>query len=64
MRPHMMFKHGTCVAAIYAMETEGGKVWNITLQRRYLEGKSWQHTNSFGVDDIPRAIIALQKAFD
>ena len=64
MRPQMMFKNGTCVAAIYAMETESGRTWAITLQRRYLEGKKWEHTNDFRVDDIPKAILTLQKVYD
>jgi hypothetical protein len=62
--PHAIFKNGTCVAAVFAEGENGGKGWRVTLHRRFLEGKKWQHTDSFGVDDIPKAIIALQKAYD
>lgn len=40
-------------------------VFNISLERRYLDSEGeWQSTNTFNVNDIPKAILALNKAYE
>ena len=37
----------------------------VSLSRSYKDDKGeWQHTNSLGIDDLPRAVLALNKAYE
>ncbi len=37
----------------------------ITLQRAYQDKEeNWQHTNSLRVNDLPKAILVLRKAYE
>jgi len=60
---------GNCTAAIFVNEVETltGKVpmRNVVLQRTYKDKEDkYQHANSYGVNDIPKAVLALQKAYE
>ena len=49
------------------IQTEKGKagVKNVTLQRVYKDKDgNFQHTTSFKANDIPKAVLALSKAYD
>ena len=49
------------------MNTADGKavVKNVVLQRTYRDNNGdFQHTTSFRVNDIPKAVLALSKAYD
>lgn len=60
---------GGCSASIFANEvdTENGKtvIQSVLLQRTYMDkdGK-YQNTNSYRLNDLPKAQLALQKAFE
>jgi len=68
-KPEKRFQVGPCSASVFANEVQGekGKVVqrHIVLQRAYKDkdGK-FQNTSSFGVNDVPKAIVALQKAYE
>lgn len=37
----------------------------VNMQRAYKDKEDkWQHTNTLNVSDIPKAIVALQKAYE
>ena len=40
------------------------KVLKATVERRYKDGEEWKSSGSYGLNEIPRAIWCLQKAFD
>lgn len=42
---------------------EGKKFFTTTMERNYKAGEEWKKTNSLGVDDLPKAILALQEAY-
>ena len=66
-QPEKKFKVGACSAAVFAnqVNTADGKavVKNVVLQRTYRDNNGdFQHTTSFRVNDIPKAVLALNKA--
>ena len=68
-QPEKRFKVGACTAAVFAnqVNTADGKavVKNVVLQRTYRDNNGdFQHTTSFRVNDIPKAVLALNKAYD
>ena len=68
-KPERVFQHGGVKAAIFANEHEkDGESFtknSISVQRVYRdkEGK-FKTTNSLYVNDLPKAVLVLQKAFD
>ena len=68
-KPEMVFKVGGCTASVFANEMNGsnGKtsVKSVTLQRTYKDKEGhFQYTGSLKVNDIPKAVLALEKAYD
>ena len=67
-KPETKFRAGGCSAAVFVNQFEtptGPKVAkNVVLERTY-KGKdgSFQTSKSLSVNDIPRAILVLQKAY-
>ena len=68
-KPEKVFKVGACQAAIFVNEVEkDGKVMTlpkVSLQVRFRDKRGeWKGTSSLSVNDLPKAILALQKAYD
>ena len=68
-QPVAKFRHGSVEAAIFENEVKkNGKsftVRKVVVQRNYLDrNEMWQSTSSLDVNDIPKAILALSKAYD
>ena len=69
-QPEIVFRHGACSTAIFAKEVTRGEnetftIRTVSFQRRYRDANGdWQCTSSLGVNDIPKAILTLQKAFE
>ena len=68
-QPEKKFKVGACSASIFVndVNTENGKVTmkSVSLQRAYKDKEgNFQHTTSFKANDIPKAVLALNKAYD
>jgi len=68
-KPLEKFKCGSVEAAIFENSiTKGGKTFTIrkaVLQRNYLDkNDTWQSTSSLDINDIPKAMLVLSKAYD
>ena len=68
-QPEITFRHGLCSASIFENEyTRGGDsftVRTVSFQRSYLDKDgNWQRTNSLNVNDIPKAVLVLNKAYE
>jgi len=68
-QPEITFRHGSCCASVFENEYErGGRTFtmrSVVFQRRYIDRDGeWQTTSSLKVNDIPKAIITLQKAYE
>ena len=68
-QPEITFRHGLCSANVFEQDfdRDGEKltVRTVTFQRSYLDKDgNWQRTNSLKVNDIPMAIICLQKSYE
>lgn len=68
--PEKKFRAGTISATVWSNKIqtrtgEDGEYHTISLERNYTdkEGK-WHTTNSMRVNDLPRAMIVLQKAYE
>ena len=67
--PLAKFKHGSVEATIFENKVQkAGTTFTVrkaVLQRNYLDkNDKWQSTSSLDVNDIPKAILALSKAYD
>ena len=68
-KPVKVFKAGAVEAAIFENErTVGGrklKMHNVVFKRSYKDkdGK-WQHTDSFGINDVPKVELLSKKSYE
>ena len=67
--PEKKFQRGACNVSIFTNEVQkDGQIIRIpkaVFQKRYKDSKDeWQTTSSLDVNDIPRAILALSRAYD
>ena len=63
--PIARFKAGAIQVAVWENDGKDGKQFKtISLDKRYKAGDDWKSTKSFGINDLPKAILALQKAFE
>jgi hypothetical protein len=67
-RPEKVFKVGGCTASVFENNVNGvnggATLKSVTLQRAYKDKDgNFQHTNSFNLNDIPKAVLALEKAY-
>ena len=68
--PEKKFRAGAVSVTVWKNIGNGSKgeeveYSTISIERNYLDQKGeWQTTNSFRVNDLPRATIALQKAYE
>lgn len=64
--PIKKFSAGGVQVAIWQNETKSGKSFStVSIDRRYKEkdSENWKSSNSFPVNDLPKAIFALQEAY-
>ena len=53
-KPVREFRMGRIRAAIWANQSEGGKIrFSVTIGRLYKVGNRWQDSRSYGRDDLP-----------
>jgi len=65
MEPVKKIKVGGIEAAVWENTSkEGNKYFTTTMERNYKDGEEWKKTSSLRVNDLPKAILALQKAFE
>lgn len=69
-QPEKTFRQGAVSASVFVNNgiNKNGKnfdVCKVSLQRSYKDKSGqWQNTGSLGVNDIPKAVISLTKAYD
>ncbi|MCX5799756.1 MAG: hypothetical protein NTU90_09400 [Proteobacteria bacterium] len=69
-KPETVFKVGAVRAAVFrnTIEKNGHsiKVPTVVIEVRYKDKtpNQWKGTNSLSINDLPKAILALQKAFE
>jgi hypothetical protein len=68
-QPVVKFKHGSVEAAIFENEIKkDGRTFTIrkvVVQRNYLDrNDKWQSTSSLDVNDVPKAVLVLSKAYE
>ena len=68
-QPEKRFKAGSCEAAVFENEiTRNGdtvKVKKVAIQKRYkAQDDTWKSTYSLDVNDIPKMMLALTKAYE
>ena len=68
-KPEKSFRCGGCETAIFENEIAAGgktiRVKKISFQKRYRNSDGeWKSTTSLDVNDIPKAVVALQKAYE
>ena len=68
-KPETVFKIGAVRAAVFrnTIEKNGQTIElpKVVIEVRYKDKTGqWQGTNSLSINDIPKAILALQKAFE
>lgn len=67
-KPEKRFRCGGCEAAIFENEINKGgstvKLKKVAFQKRYkTPDGNWKSTYSLDVNDIPKAVLALSKAY-
>ena len=67
--PEIVFRHGTCSASVFQNEFQRGKesfkTRTVSFRRRYRDKEGeWRTGGSLGLNDIPRAILVLNKAYE
>jgi hypothetical protein len=64
MEPVKKIKAGGIDVAVWENDGKNGKYYTTTLERSYKDGEEWKKTNSLRTSDLPKAILALQKAYE
>lgn len=63
--PVIKFNAGSVSVAVWENEGKEGKPFSsVSIQKNYKVGEEWKSTNSLNVNEIPKAILALQKAYE
>lgn len=57
---------GSVSATVWKNGTNGQRYYSVTIDRAYRDRKTgrWDRTRSLRANDIPKAILALQKAYE
>ena len=68
-QPEITFRHGPCSASVFQNEYNRGDekllIRSVSFQRRYQDREGdWQTTSSLNVNDIPKAVLVLNKAYE
>ena len=68
-QPEIVFRHGTCSAAVFENEYKRGSdafsVKSVAFQHSYRDKNGqWQNGGSLRANDIPKAILVLNKAYE
>lgn len=66
MKPIQKFSVGAIQVAVWANEGKEGRTFNsVTMQKRYkTEEGIWKNSSSLNANDLPKAVLALNKAFE
>lgn len=69
MKPEQKFKVGCVSATIWSnsieKDGESKEVKNVSFERSYKDKKGeWKTTNSLNINDLPKAMVVLGKAYE
>lgn len=63
--PEKKFRAGAVAATVWLNKTEKGDYHTISIERNYKDQQDkWQSTNSLRINDLPKANVVLQKAYE
>lgn len=65
-QPVKKFSAGGVSAAVWENESKDGQVfYSVTLDRRYKDAnEEWKSSGSLRQNDLPKAVLVLQKAYE
>ena len=68
-QPEITFRNGACSASVFENEYNRGKetfsVRNVSFQKRYRDKEGdWKTSSSLNVNDLPKAVLVLNKAYE
>ena len=68
-KPEKRFTAGAVTATVWknerSFEGKETEFLSVSLQRSYKDKEdNWQHTNNLRVNDLPKAVLVLQKAYE
>ena len=68
-QPEITFRHGSCSASVFEnqfdRDDEKITIRSVSFQRSYRDKEGiWQTTSSLKVNDIPKAVLVLNKAYE
>ncbi len=65
-KPIKKFSAGGVQVAVWENEgKEGKQFYSVSIDRRYKDkNDEWKSTNSFKAADLPKAVLALNKAYE
>ncbi|MEK7995773.1 MAG: hypothetical protein AAB403_18390 [Planctomycetota bacterium] len=67
-KPTKAFKAGPIQVAVFmnrrTVRGQEVSIPSVSFQKRYRDGEEWKSTNSLDTNDVPKAILALTKAYD
>lgn len=65
--PIKKFSTGSVIVSVWENSSKTGEERNfytVSIDRRYKDNNDeWKSSNSFNVNDLPKAILALQEAY-
>ena len=65
VHPVKRFAAGGVSVSVWENEgKQGSPYYTVSLQKRYLQGTEWKNSHSLRVNDVPKAVLTLQKAFE
>ncbi|MBW3011729.1 hypothetical protein KY311_00945 [Candidatus Woesearchaeota archaeon] len=63
--PEKKFKAGPIAVAVWRNKGEKGTYYSVSFEKRYKTDKEeWRSTKTLNMNDLPKAIVALQKAYE
>jgi len=64
MQPDKKFRAGAVSATIWMNTSEKGTFASVQLGKSYMDKENnWKETNSFNVNDVPKAVLVLEEAY-
>jgi hypothetical protein len=63
-QPEKTFKAGSVTVAIWRNGSGDQLTYSVTLEKRFLKSGEWKTIKSLNVNDLPKAVLALQKAYE
>lgn len=63
-RPEKKFRAGAISVTVWRNTSEKGEFSSVQLDKSYKDKQGeWQKTSSLNINDVPKAMIALQEAY-